>query len=74
MNELEFKELVLAKDEVIREKIMNKFFGIKRGKNQTYWGEDQAKEIEKRIFLQAIDLNWKSHIQYLEQLKTSNWT
>ena len=27
------------------------------------------KEIEKRIFLQSIDLNWKSHIQYLEQLR-----
>ncbi|MDB3903887.1 SEC-C metal-binding domain-containing protein, partial [Candidatus Pelagibacter sp.] len=24
---------------------------------------------EKRIFLQCIDLNWKSHIQYLEQLR-----
>ena len=24
---------------------------------------------EKRIFLQSIDLNWKSHIQYLEQLR-----
>ena len=32
-------------------------------------GEDHAKEIEKRIFLQSIDLNWKSHIQYLEQLR-----
>ena len=32
-------------------------------------GEDQSKEIEKRIFLQWIDLNWKSHIQYLEQLR-----
>jgi preprotein translocase subunit SecA len=31
--------------------------------------EDKAKEIEKRIFLQCIDLNWKSHIQYLEQLR-----
>ncbi len=32
-------------------------------------GENQSKEIEKRIFLQTIDLNWKSHIQYLEQLR-----
>ena len=31
--------------------------------------EDQAKEIEKKIFLQSIDLNWKTHIQYLEQLR-----
>ena len=32
-------------------------------------GEEQAQEIEKRIFLQTIDLGWKSHIQYLEQLR-----
>ena len=32
-------------------------------------GDDQSKEIEKRIFLQAIDANWKLHIQYLEQLR-----
>jgi len=31
--------------------------------------EERAKEIEKKIFLQCIDLNWKSHIQYLEQLR-----
>ncbi len=31
--------------------------------------DSQAKEIEKRIFLQSIDSNWKSHIQYLEQLR-----
>ena len=32
-------------------------------------GIENAKEIEKKIFLQCIDLNWKSHIQYLEQLR-----
>ena len=32
-------------------------------------GEEQSKEVEKRIFLQSIDINWKSHIQYLEQLR-----
>ena len=32
-------------------------------------GDNEAREIEKRIFLQSIDFNWKSHIQYLEQLR-----
>ena len=32
-------------------------------------GFDQSKQVEKRIFLQSIDINWKSHIQYLEQLR-----
>ena len=31
--------------------------------------EEQYNEIEKRIFLQLIDQNWKLHIQYLEQLR-----
>ena len=30
---------------------------------------EQYNEIEKRIFLQLIDQNWKLHIQYLEQLR-----
>ena len=32
-------------------------------------GIEQGKEIEKRILVQIIDQNWKSHIQYLEQLR-----
>ena len=32
-------------------------------------GEEQNYELEKRIFLQIIDQNWKNHIQYLEQLR-----
>ncbi len=32
-------------------------------------GDAHSREIEKRIFLQSIDINWKSHIQYLEQLR-----
>jgi len=32
-------------------------------------GKEHAEEIEKRIFLQIIDASWKSHIQYLEQLR-----
>ena len=32
-------------------------------------GENQSKDLEKRILLQSIDFNWKSHIQYLEQLR-----
>ena len=27
------------------------------------------KDLERKIFLQIIDLNWKNHIQYLEQLR-----
>ena len=32
-------------------------------------GEEQNKDFEKKIFLQIIDFSWRSHIQYLEQLR-----
>jgi preprotein translocase subunit SecA len=67
-NEIELSELISAKDSAIKEKIHNKFLES-RQKRIELLGEDHAKEIEKRIFLQSIDLNWKSHIQYLEQLR-----
>jgi preprotein translocase subunit SecA len=32
-------------------------------------GEDQNNILEKKIFLQVIDFSWRSHLQYLEQLR-----
>ncbi len=32
-------------------------------------GEDQNSSLEKKIFLQIIDFSWRSHLQYLEQLR-----
>jgi preprotein translocase subunit SecA len=64
----ELKELISVKDSELKEKIINKFSDT-REERVKILGEDHAKEIEKRIFLQSIDLNWKSHIQYLEQLR-----
>ncbi len=67
-NETEFKTLIEAKDNDFKEKIFNKFQET-RNERVKLLGQDHGKEIEKRIFLQSIDLNWKSHIQYLEQLR-----
>ncbi|MDB3859536.1 preprotein translocase subunit SecA [Candidatus Pelagibacter sp.] len=67
-DESELKSLISAKDDELKEKIINKFSET-RDERIKILGEDHAKEIEKRIFLQSIDLNWKSHIQYLEQLR-----
>ncbi len=66
--ETEFNDLIESKDNDFREKVANKFQET-RNERIKLLGEDHAKEIEKRIFLQSIDLNWKSHIQYLEQLR-----
>jgi len=38
-------------------------------KEQKYWVKTSQKKLKKRILLQSIDMNWKSHIQYLEQLR-----
>ena len=67
-NDVEFEELISNKDNELKEKITIRF-NESRNERIKLLGEDQAKEIEKRIFLQSIDLNWKSHIQYLEQLR-----
>ena len=64
----DFKNLIDSKDKDFKEKISNKFQETRKERIKLL-GEDHAKEIEKRIFLQSIDLNWKSHIQYLEQLR-----
>ena len=52
----------------LKKKIVEEFNNARKERAKII-GESQSKEIEKRIFLQTIDLNWKSHIQYLEQLR-----
>ena len=64
----EFQNLTNLKDQDFKEKIDSKFLES-RNERIKILDEKKAKEIEKRIFLQCIDLNWKSHIQYLEQLR-----
>jgi len=48
---------------------INNRFKEKRNERIKILGEDKAQKIEKMIFLQTVDLSWKSHIQYLEQLR-----
>ena len=67
-DESELKGLISGKDSELKEQITQKFSESRKERIKIL-GEDHAKEIEKRIFLQSIDLNWKSHIQYLEQLR-----
>ena len=55
--DLEFKKIIIER------------FDDSRNKRIEELGEISARQLEKRIFLQTIDLNWKSHIQYLEQLR-----
>jgi preprotein translocase subunit SecA len=68
LDEKEFNEITLDKDDDFRKRVIKQFENS-RLERVKILGEKQAKEIEKRILLQSIDLNWKSHIQYLEQLR-----
>ena len=62
------EELTNCSDKDLRESL-NKKFQDSREERIKLLGKDQSQDIEKRIFLQTIDINWKSHIQYLEQLR-----
>ena len=68
LDENQFQDLISLGDNIFKKEIINKFIQ-KRKERIKLLGNDQSKEIEKRIFLQSIDINWKSHIQYLEQLR-----
>jgi len=68
LDEIELKNLINIKDIDFKKIISDKFKKV-RDERIILVGENQSKEIEKRIFLQSIDINWKSHIQYLEQLR-----
>ena len=68
IDESSFETLISSNDKSFKELIFKKF-KTTRDERIKILGENQSKEIEKRIFLQSIDLNWKSHIQYLEQLR-----
>jgi len=67
-DENDFKNVNLLSDKELKNKVLKKFKDS-REERAKLLNENQLKEIEKRIFLQTIDLNWKSHIQYLEQLR-----
>ena len=64
----EFDNFTKLSDKNLRDEIIQKFKKTREERIKIL-GEDQSREIEKRIFLQSIDINWKSHIQYLEQLR-----
>ena len=68
LDDKQFSELISLKDNEFRKKILSQF-NENRNERTKILGDAQSKEIEKRILLQSIDMNWKSHIQYLEQLR-----
>ena len=64
----ELEALKSLNDNHFKNKVLELFEKV-RNERIKILGEKDSKEIEKRIFLQTIDMNWTSHIQYLEQLR-----
>jgi len=50
-------------------KKLNDIFALKHQERIKLIGVTENNDIEKRIFLQIIDFSWRSHLQYLEQLR-----
>ena len=60
---------ISSKDEESFVKDMRNLFEDKRKSRINILGQDQNEILEKKIFLQVIDFSWRSHLQYLEQLR-----
>ncbi len=50
-------------------KKIKEIYDLKKSERIKIIGADQNDDIEKKIFLQIVDFSWRSHLQYLEQLR-----
>jgi preprotein translocase subunit SecA len=68
LNDDELIELTGKTDDEFSKKLKS-IFQLKHQERIDLVGVDENNSIEKRIFLQIIDFSWRSHLQYLEQLR-----
>ena len=64
----ELLEFANLKKEDFNKKIKKVYLNKKNSRIELL-GESQNNSLEKKIFLQIIDFSWRSHLQYLEQLR-----
>jgi preprotein translocase subunit SecA len=64
----ELVSLTNISDNAYSEKLKD-IFELKHKERIKLIGVAENNDIEKRIFLQIIDFSWRSHLQYLEQLR-----
>ena len=67
-NDEELVEFTSLNKVAFIDRLKQKFIS-KRDDRVKLIGKDENNEIEKKIFLQIIDFSWRSHLQYLEQLR-----
>ena len=68
LNDAQLIKLTSEKRNVFIKK-MKELFEDKKKNRIKILGEEQNKILEKKIFLQIVDFSWRSHLQYLEQLR-----
>ena len=68
LNDAQLMKLTSEEREVFIKK-MKELFEDKKENRIKILGEEQNKILEKKIFLQIVDFSWRSHLQYLEQLR-----
>ena len=68
LNDEEILELGKLKEVEFNRKIQN-LYSEKKNLRVKILGENQNNNLEKTIFLQIVDFSWRSHLQYLEQLR-----
>ena len=68
MDKISYEDFSKMDKKSMSKKIIESF-EKKRKERIDALGRDQNIEIEKRIFLQILDFLWRSHLQYLEQLR-----
>ena len=68
INDNEILEIGKMKETDFNEKIQT-LYSDKKNSRIKILGENQNNNLEKKIFLQIIDFSWRSHLQYLEQLR-----
>ncbi len=68
LNDKDLKNLAIKEKNDFRKDLRNLFLQKKKARIDII-GEKENKDFEKKIFLQIIDFSWRSHLQYLEQLR-----
>ena len=68
LNDDDLRSIGSLKKDLFEQKLKY-FFISKKEERIKIAGVEQNSSLEKRIFLQIIDFSWRSHLQYLEQLR-----
>jgi len=69
ITDVEIKEISKLKNDKFEEFIKTRFYK-KREENIKTISEKSFIKLEKNVFIQILDLLWRSHLQYLEQLRS----